>query len=146
MKTVIGILGEKGDHVWTVSPDMSVFDALQLMADKNIGAVIVVENDKIVGIMSERDYARKVILKGKASKHTLVRDIMTGNVLYVRPENTTEECMALMSDKRIRHLPVVTNEKLIGIISVGDIVKAIFEEDKFLIKQLQNYITGGQFI
>lgn len=144
MKTVRQILDKKGREVYSVSPDESVFSALELMADKNIGAVLVVENEKVVGILSERDYARKVILHGKTSKDTPVRDIMTEKVLYVRPDNTTDECMALMADKRIRHLPVLENDKLIGIISISDIVHAIIEEDKYIIEQLENYIAGGR--
>lgn len=144
MKTVREILDKKGWEIYSVTPDASVFEALKLMAEKNIGAVVVVENEKVVGIMSERDYARKVILLGKASKDTPVRDIMTEKVLYVRPNNTTEECMALMADKRIRHLPVLENEKLVGVISISDIVQAIIAEDKFIIEQLENYITGGR--
>ncbi len=144
MKTVRQILDKKGREVYSVSPDESVFSALELMADKNIGAVVVVENEKVVGILSERDYARKVILHGKTSKDTPVRDIMTEKVLYVRPDNTSDECMALMADKRIRHLPVLEHDKLIGIISISDIVHAIIEEDKYIIEQLENYIAGGR--
>ena len=144
MKTVRQILDKKGREVYSVSPDESVFSALELMADKNIGAVVVVENEKVVGILSERDYARKVILHGKTSKDTPVRDIMTEKVLYVRPDNASDECMALMADKRIRHLPVLEHDKLIGIISISDIVHAIIEEDKYIIEQLENYIAGGR--
>lgn len=144
MKTVRQILDKKGRGAFTVSPDSSVFDALKLMADKNIGAVVVVENENVMGILSERDYARKVILHGKTSKDTLVREIMTEKVLYVKPENTSDECMALMADKRIRHLPVLDGDKLVGVISISDIVNAIIEEDKYIIEQLENYITGGR--
>ncbi len=144
MKTVRQILDKKGYEVYNVSPDSSVFDALNLMADKNIGAVVVIDNDNVVGILSERDYARKVILHGKTSRDTPVRDIMTERVLYVKPDNTSDECMALMADKRIRHLPVLENDKLIGVISIGDIVNAIIEEDKYIIEQLENYIAGGR--
>ncbi len=144
MKTVRQILDKKGHDVYSVTPDDSVFTALQLMADKNIGAVVVVDNKQVVGILSERDYARKVVLHGKTSKDTPVRDIMTGKVLYVKPDNTSDECMALMADKRIRHLPVLENENLTGIISISDIVQAIIEEDKYIIEQLENYITGGR--
>ncbi len=144
MKTVRQILDKKGRGVYSVSPDSSVFDALKLMADKNIGAVMVTSEDKVVGILSERDYARKVVLHGKTSKDTPVRDIMTEKVLYVLPENTTTDCMALMADKKIRHLPVIEADKLTGVISIGDIVQAIIEEDKYIIEQLENYITGGR--
>ncbi len=144
MKTIRQILDKKGRGAFTVTSDSSVFDALKLMAEKNIGAVIVADYDNVVGIMSERDYARKVILHGKASKDTPVKEIMTEKVLYVTPENTTDECMALMADKRIRHLPVLETGKLIGVISISDIVNAIIEEDKYIIEQLENYITGGR--
>jgi CBS domain-containing protein len=143
MTLVREILQEKGNQIWWVSPESSVFDALQLMADKNIGALIVREGENIAGIFSERDYARKVILKGKASKDTAVREIMTTDVTSVKPGQTVEECMGLMTDKRIRHLPVVEGGELIGMISIGDVVKAIIDEKEFMIRQLENYITGS---
>jgi len=121
-----------------------VFDALQLMADKNVGALLVLDGEKIAGIFSERDYARKIILKGKASKDTPVAEIMTAEVTTLRPEQSVEECMGLMTDKRIRHLPVLDGEKLVGLISIGDVVKAIISEREFIIKQLESYITGGR--
>jgi len=142
MKTVAQILRTKGHEVLSVSPEMSVFDALGLMAEKNVGALLVVEGGRLTGIFSERDYARKVILKGKASRETPVREIMTSHVLYVRPEQAVDDCMALMTDKRVRHLPVLAEEKLVGVISIGDVVKAIIAEQEFIIEQLQNYITG----
>jgi CBS domain-containing protein len=142
MKTVRQLLQAKGYDIWSVAPDDSVYDALKLMADKNVGAVLVTEAGNLVGILSERDYARKVILKGRTSKDTPVREIMTEKVVYVRPDQTTEECMALMTDKRVRHLPVVENDQLIGIISIGDVVKAIMSHQEFMIEQLENYITG----
>src|SRR5262249_25689876 len=123
-------------------PDASVFEALKVMAEKNVGALLVIEGERLVGVFSERDYARKVILHGKASKEIPVREIMTAHVLYVRPHQTIEECMALMTDKRVRHLPVLDGEQLIGVISIGDVVKAIIAEQGFIIEQLQNYITG----
>ncbi len=144
MKTVKDILEAKGQDVWSIGPDSPVFEALQIMADKNIGALVVVEGENIVGIISERDYARKVILKGKSSKDIPVRDIMTPNVILVHPDQSIEECMTLMSGKRIRHLPVLEAEKLAGVISIGDVVKAIIANDKFLIGQLENYIKGGR--
>jgi CBS domain-containing protein len=142
MKTVTQLLQGKGHEVLTISPEASVFEALQVMAERNIGAVLVLEGKTLVGILSERDYARKVILKGKASKDIPVREIMTSHVLYVRPQQTIDECMALMTDKRVRHLPVLEEDRLVGVISIGDVVKAIIAEQEFLIEQLQNYITG----
>jgi len=143
MKTVRQLLRTKGNDVLSVAPDTAVFEALRLMAEKNVGAVLVLEGERLVGIFSERDYARKVILKGKSSKETLVREIMSSHVLYVRLEQTIEECMALMTGKRVRHLPVL-DEKLsvVGVISIGDVVKDIISEQEFIIEQLQNYITG----
>jgi CBS domain-containing protein len=142
MKTVAQLLRTKGHQVLSVSPDISVFDALQVMAEKNVGALLVVEADRLAGIFSERDYARKVILKGKASRETPVREIMTSHVIYVRPEQTIDDCMVLMTDKRVRHLPELDEERLVGVISIGDVVKAIIAEQEFMIEQLQNYITG----
>ena len=142
MKTVTQLLRAKGHEILSVSPEASVFEALKVMAAKNVGALLVVEGERLVGVFSERDYARKVILQGKASKEIPVREIMTSHVLYVRPEQTIEECMALMTDKRVRHLPVLEEERLVGVISIGDVVKAIIAEQEFMIEQLQNYITG----
>ncbi len=144
MKTVKDILEAKGQDVWSIGPDSPVFEALQVMADKNIGALVVVEGEDIVGIISERDYARKVILMGKSSKDIPVRDIMTPKVIHVRQDQSIEECMTLMSGKHIRHLPVLEDDKLAGVISIGDVVKAIIANDKFLIGQLENYIKGGR--
>ncbi|MEJ2535637.1 MAG: CBS domain-containing protein [Calditrichia bacterium] len=141
MKTIREILDKKGHQIWSVSPDTKIFEALQLMAEKNIGALVVLDGDKLVGIISERDYARKVALKGKTSKETPIRDIMTPKVLYVTPEKTAEDCMALMIEKRIRHLPVYEQDKLIGVVSIGDVVKAVIEEKKIAIEHLENYIT-----
>ena len=143
MITVRDILRAKGQQVWWISPDVTVFSALKLMAEKNIGALVVLDGEILAGIFSERDYARKVILKGKASKETFVREIMTSEVTTVRPSQSVDECMALMTDKRIRHLPVFEGEKLVGLISIGDVVKAIISEREFTIKQLESYITGG---
>ena len=143
MKTVTQLLRTKGQQVLSVSPDMPVFEALGVMADKNVGALLVVEGERLVGVFSERDYARKVILKGKSSKDTPVREIMSSHVLYVRPEQTIEDCMALMTGKRVRHLPVLDEElRVVGVISIGDVVKDIISEQEFIIEQLQNYITG----
>ncbi len=142
MKTVNEILKLKGSDVFSVSPDTTVYDALRIMADKQIGALLVVDEGEVSGIMSERDYARKVILQGKLSKDTLVREIMSPRVLFVTKEQSTEDCMALMINKRIRHLPVFENERLAGLISIGDVVKAVIDEKEFTIDQLVNYITG----
>lgn len=142
MGTVRQVLEEKGHTVWTISPDASVYDAVALMAEKEIGALTVVQNDRVVGLISERDYARKVILKGRASKETPVRDIMATRVVYARLDQTVEECMAVITDQRVRHLPVLENGRLIGLISIGDLVKAIIAEQKFIIDQLLHYITS----
>ncbi len=137
------ILSEKGHEVWSISPDITVFDALKSMSDKGVGALVVVDDQEVVGVFSERDYARKVILEGKSSKNLPVQEIMTRRVVCVKPENTTDECMALMTDKHIRHLPVVVDDELVGIISIGDVVKAIISQQEFVIEQLENYITGA---
>lgn len=142
MITVKQVLDEKGHNVWTIAPNASVFEALKLMAEKGIGALLVTENDDIVGIISERDYARKVVLHGKVSKDTPVREIMTTQLFGVHLETSADECMALMTDKRIRHLPVCREGKLAGVVSIGDIVKAIMDEQKVTINHLENYIMG----
>lgn len=142
MTTVKQLLEAKGYDIWSIPPDASVYDALTLMARKNIGAVLVIDAGRLLGIMSERDYARKVVLMGRVSKDTSVRDIMTEKVVCVRTEQTVEECMALMTSKRIRHLPVLENDQLVGVISIGDVVKSLISEKEFIIEQLENYITG----
>jgi len=143
MGTVKHILQNKGNAVYTVSPDTSVYDALETMEDKNLGSMIVVDDEgKLFGIFTERDYARKVILKGRSSRETMVRDIMTERVIYVNPDTKIEECMQLMSNKNIRHLPVVENDKLAGVISIGDLVKYIINEKDFIIENLEHYITS----
>jgi CBS domain-containing protein len=144
MKTVRSLLQTKGHAVWTIAPDASVFEALKLMADKNVGALLVLEGDELAGVISERDYARKVVLRGRSSVDTPVRDIMTAGVISVHPDQTVEECMALMTDKHIRHLPVVADGRLIGIVSIGDVVKSIITEQGFMIEQLTSYIAGRQ--
>lgn len=144
MTTVAQILQEKGHSAWSISPDATVYDALRLMADKDIGALLVVEESRLVGILSERDYARKVALKGRFSKDVLVREIMTEDVVYVSPERTIEDCMALMTAKRVRHLPVLAGAKLVGVISIGDAVKAVIADQEFLIEELEKYITGSR--
>ena len=128
--------------VHAVKPDDSVFDALQRMADKGIGSLLVMEGEAIIGILTERDYARKIALKGRTSELTLVRDVMTTSVLFVKPAQTSEECMALMTNNRVRHLPVVDDGKLLGLISIGDLVKDIISEQKFTIEQIEHYIIG----
>lgn len=142
MKTIKEILEAKGSHFWTIAPDASVMDALKLMAEKEVGALVVTEDGKLVGIISERDYARKVILMGRASRDTRVQEIMTRRVLCIQPHQTVDECMALMTEKRIRHLPVVSDGDVLGIISVGDLVKAIIADQQFVIDQLVSYING----
>lgn len=142
MTTVAQLLQEKGRAVWSIAPEATVYAALKLMAEKNVGALMALEGSRVVGIISERDYARKVILKGKFSKDTLVREIMTDKVYFVRPEQTIEECMALMTAEHIRHLPVLDGDQLVGVISIGDVVKVVISDKEFLIKQLEHYITG----
>ncbi len=144
MKTVSQLLQSKGGQVWATTPASSVYDALQIMAEKNVGALLVVENESLVGIFSERDYARKVALRGKTSVDTPVGEIMTTRVYWVRPDQTIEDCMALMTDKRIRHLPVMEDEQLVGVVSIGDVVKWIISEQEFIIEQLENYIQGSR--
>ncbi len=140
MICVKSILDKKGRDAWTISPDAKVVDALRIMAEKNVGALVVMEKDEIVGIISERDYARKIILKGLQSNDTPIRDIMTAQVYYVRPDTTAEQCMALLSEKHIRHLPVRDQGKLAGVVSIGDIVKAITSGQKTLIENLELFI------
>ena len=143
MTAVADILKSKGEAiVHTIGPNDSVFDALQRMADKGIGALLVMEGERIVGIVTERDYARKIALKGRTSALTHVRDVMTTSVMFVKPSQTSEECMALMTDNRLRHLPVVKDDRLVGLISIGDLVKDIISEQKFVIEQLEHYISG----
>jgi CBS domain-containing protein len=142
MIIVSQILKDKGREVWTIAPEARVFDALKLMAEKSVGALLVVEKDRVVGIISERDYARKVILKGKSSADIPVRDIMTPRIFGVHPDTKAEECLALMTDKHIRHLPVFDKDRLVGVISIGDVVKAVISQQKVLITHLENYISG----
>ena len=142
MKSVKDILKTKGNDVWAVKPDDTVLDTLKLMAEKEVGALLVMEEEKLVGIVTERDYARKVILEGNSSKTSSGAEVMTTKVLCVTPAQTIDECMALMTDKRARHLPVLDHKHVIGVISIGDLVKATIHEQKVLIDQLQNYISG----
>jgi CBS domain-containing protein len=142
MRTVQQLLDEKSGDIHSVHPDDSVFDAIKKLANANIGSLIVIEDGRPVGIFTERDYARSVVLQGKSSPTTPIRDIMTTRVIYVKPEQTVEECMAIMTDKHIRHLPVLSDDKLVGMISIGDLVKSIIEDQKFTIEQLETFIRG----
>lgn len=143
MTTVAQILKSKPDQAtYTIVPEASVFGAVKLMAEKNIGALVVIERGTIVGMVTERDYARKIVLMARSSKETPVRDIMTSPVMCVRPRQTSEECMALMTENRLRHLPVVDEGELIGLVSIGDLVKDVISEQKFVIQQLEHYIAG----
>ena len=143
MHTVGQLLEAKGGNIWSITPQKNTYEALQIMAQKDVGALLVVENGKLVGIFSERDYARKVILKGKSSKETSVSELMTSDVFYIDPGYSVHDCMALMTEKRIRHLPVLENDKLIGIITIGDVIKQIISDQEFTIKELEKYISGG---
>jgi len=144
MRTVRQLLEAKGRDIWTISPDNSVYEALKLMADKNIGALVVMAGNRMVGIFSERDYARKVVLQGKFSRDIAVGAIMTSEVYSVTPERSIKECMAVMTQRRFRHLPVIEGDKLVGVISIGDVVKALLSEQDFMIAQLENFIGGGR--
>ena len=142
MSTIRHILQHKGNDVWTTTPHTVVYEALSLMAEKNIGALLVLDQDDLVGIFSERDYARKVVLKGKSSRDIRVSEIMTAKVVYIRPDQTSEESLALMTNKKVRHLPVLEDRRLVGLISIGDVVKTVISDREFTIAQLENYITG----
>ncbi len=142
MNNVRQLLQSKGDTVWSTTPETSVYDALKLMAEKNVGALIVVEGGRLTGIFSERDYARKVILKGKSSRKLAVSEVMTSDVISVRPDQSIVDCMELMTEKRIRHLPVLEAGDLVGVISIGDVVKSVISEQKETITHLEDYITG----
>ncbi len=142
MATVRQILHAKGHDVATIDPDATVYNAIKKLADENIGSLVVMDDEKIIGIVTERDYARNVILKGKASPTTRVKDIMSTRVVCVGPEQSVEECMAVMTDKAIRHLPVLESKRLVGMVSIGDLVKSIIGDQKFIIEQLEHYISG----
>jgi CBS domain-containing protein len=142
MTTLRMLLDSKGHDVWSVRPDDTVLDAIQVLAKKDIGALIVIEDDKPVGIFSERDYARNVYLKGKSSPETLVRDVMAAPVICVGPDRSVNECMAVMTEKRVRHLPVMDGDELVGMVSIGDLVKSVIAEQQFTIEQLEHYIHG----
>jgi CBS domain-containing protein len=144
--TVRDMLRTKGYDIWSIAPDTTVYDALKLMAEKNIGAVLVMDGDNLMGILSERDHARKVALQGKAAVDTPAREIMTERVMCVRPDETAEQCMALMTEKKVRHLPVLEDNQLIGMISIGDVVKATIAQKEFIIEQLEHYIRGTPYV
>lgn len=143
MKIVKHILDKKGRNVWSITPETKMFEALNLMAEKDVGALLVVEAGEVKGIITERDYARKVALKGKSSKDEPVKELMSTMVYFVHPKQSIEDCMALMSSKRIRHLPVIDDKNLIGIISIGDVVNAVISERELVIDQLVHYIKGS---
>ena len=144
MKTVKELIQAKGNEYWWVEPETPVLDALNMMAVKNVGALLVLDSGELVGILSERDYARKVILKGKSSKDTPASEIMSENVAYVTPDHSVQECMALMTNRRIRHLPVMEDQEIAGVISIGDVVKAIISDQEFIIEQLDQYVHANQ--
>lgn len=141
-KTVQNIIEDKGSDVWSIDTDASVFEALEMMADKNLGALVVTHAGELAGIMSERDYARKIILMSRVSRETRVAEIMTPDPMCVSPTDTVANCMQVMTDNRFRHLPVLENGRLAGVVSIGDVVRAVIEEQEFLIDQLESYITG----
>jgi CBS domain-containing protein len=144
MTTVRSVLQSKGSDIWSTAPNTLVFDALKVMAEKNVGALLVMEGNQLIGIFSERDYARKVVLEGESSHTIAIRNVMTSGVISVTSDQSIEDCMTLMTGKHIRHLPVLENSKLVGMISIGDVVKAIISQHEDTIKQLENYITGAR--
>jgi len=141
-ETIASILKNKGCNLWSVDPEATIYDAIALMAEKSIGALVVISEGKLVGIVSERDYARKVILQGRSSKDTRVREIMTGSVITVTPQNTVDECMRIITNRRVRHLPVMAGDEVMGIVSIGDLVRAIIAEQAATIDHLHSYIAG----
>jgi CBS domain-containing protein len=144
MTTVKHVLDQKGHHVHFIHPDASVFDALKMMAENNIGSLVVLEDGKLVGVITERHYAREIVLKGRTSPGTLVRDIMSTKVIYARPDQSVEECMAVMTARTVRHLPVLEGGRLVGIVSIGDMVKSVIDDQKFIIEQLEHFIHGDR--
>ena len=138
------MLDQKGHHVHFIHPDASVFDALKMMAENNIGSLVVLEDGKLVGVITERHYAREIVLKGRTSLGTLVRDIMSTKVIYARPDQSVEECMAVMTARAVRHLPVLEGARIVGIVSIGDMVKSVIDDQKFIIEQLEHFIHGDR--
>ena len=143
MTSIGHLLEQKGSQVWSIPPDATVYDALRLLTERDIGALLVIRGEQLVGILSERDYARKVILKGKSSMKTTVNEIMTERVIVIEPQHTIEEAMALMTEKHLRHLPVIEEDKVIGLVSIGDLVKAKITDQRYMIEQLERYIAGA---
>lgn len=141
--TIRDVLKHKGHQVWTIAPDATVFEAIEKLAEKNVGALLVMEGDRLVGIFSERDYTRKVALRGRSSKDTRVREILSDRVICVTPEHSVEDGLRLMTEHRIRHLPVVENQKVVGIVSIGDLVNWVINQQSATIRHLETYITGG---
>jgi len=145
MITVGELLDRKGHNIWSVSPDDSVFEAIKKMDESGVGALVVLKDGHLAGMLSERDYARQVILKGRTSKETKVKEIMSSQVYYTFPEQTVDDCMIVMTERRIRHLPVLKDDELVGMVSIGDLVKDIIAEQKFIIEQLEHYISGDEY-
>ena len=144
MTTIKNVLDQKGHDVRSIHPDTSVFDAIKMMAENNIGSLVVLEGGKLVGVITERHYAREIVLKGRTSPGTLVRDIMSTKVIYARPDQSVEECMAVMTARAVRHLPVLEGGRLVGIVSIGDMVKSVIDDQKFMIEQLEHFIHGDR--
>ena len=142
MERIDQLLKKKSRQIWSISPDASVYEAIELMSFKEIGSLMVLQDSILVGVLSERDYARNVILKGRSSRDTRVGDIMMTKIVYARSDQTVEECMEIMTEERVRHLPVMDGDRLLGVVSIGDLVKAVISEQQFMIRQLEQYISG----